>query len=329
MNTDCPRNKACLNQKCQDPCPGTCGQGAICDVINHIPTCSCPTGTVGDAFVICRPIKVQDEPSRDPCNPSPCGPNSVCRVVEGHAVCSCQNSMIGSPPSCRPECVVSAECPLTQACLMSKCRDPCPGTCGHLANCKVVNHSPICTCPPRHSGDPFRSCYPVQEVRPTPSADPINVCVPSPCGPNSECRDRGGAPACSCLPNYVGTPPSCRPECTINPVCPSHVSCINQKCTDPCPGSLAQMLHVLLLITLPCVPAIMDLLEIRLHIVNQFLLFNQHQHHRQILVTPHRVDLMLDVVLRTRMPFVNVYQNIKEIRMSLVDQNVLLVLIVP
>lgn len=103
-----------------------------------------------------------DEPSRDPCNPSPCGPNSVCRVVEGHAVCSCQNSMIGSPPSCRPECVVSAECPLTQACLMSKCRDPCPGTCGHLANCKVVNHSPICTCPPQHSGDPFRSCYPIQ-----------------------------------------------------------------------------------------------------------------------------------------------------------------------
>jgi hypothetical protein len=77
----------------------------------------------------------------------------------------------------------------------------------------------------------------ILEVRPTPSADPINVCVPSPCGPNSECRDRGGAPACSCLPNYVGTPPSCRPECTINPECPSHLSCINQKCTDPCPGS--------------------------------------------------------------------------------------------
>lgn len=59
MNTDCPRNKACLNQKCQDPCPGTCGQGAICDVINHIPTCSCPIGTAGDAFVMCRPIKIQ------------------------------------------------------------------------------------------------------------------------------------------------------------------------------------------------------------------------------------------------------------------------------
>lgn len=32
---------------------------------------------------------------------------------------------------------------------------------------------------------------------------------------------------------------------------------------------VAQMLHVLLLITLPCVPAIMDLPEIRLHTANQ------------------------------------------------------------
>lgn len=56
MNSDCPRNKACLNQKCHDPCPGTCGQGAVCDVINHIPTCSCPSETSGDAFVVCRPV---------------------------------------------------------------------------------------------------------------------------------------------------------------------------------------------------------------------------------------------------------------------------------
>lgn len=77
----------------------------------------------------------------------------------------------------------------------------------------------------------------ILEVKPIPSADPINICVPSPCGPNSECRDRNGSPACSCLPNYIGTPPSCRPECTINPECPSHLACINQKCIDPCPGS--------------------------------------------------------------------------------------------
>lgn len=54
LNSDCDRTKACINQRCIDPCPGTCGQGARCDVINHIPSCSCPEGTSGDPFVNCR-----------------------------------------------------------------------------------------------------------------------------------------------------------------------------------------------------------------------------------------------------------------------------------
>lgn len=61
MNSDCPRNKACSNQRCVDPCPGTCGQAATCDVINHIPTCTCPTGTSGDPFVACREVKQPGE----------------------------------------------------------------------------------------------------------------------------------------------------------------------------------------------------------------------------------------------------------------------------
>lgn len=66
---------------------------------------------------------------------------------------------------------------------------------------------------------------------------PQNPCVPSPCGPYSECRDIGGAPSCSCLANYFGSPPNCRPECTVNSDCPSDRACIRQKCTNPCPGS--------------------------------------------------------------------------------------------
>lgn len=56
LNSECPRDKACLRNKCQDPCPGTCGQNAQCDVINHIPTCSCPQGTTGDPFSACRAV---------------------------------------------------------------------------------------------------------------------------------------------------------------------------------------------------------------------------------------------------------------------------------
>lgn len=66
---------------------------------------------------------------------------------------------------------------------------------------------------------------------------PINPCVPSPCGPNSECRPIGDSPSCSCLQNYIGSPPNCRPECSINSECPSNLACIREKCRDPCPGS--------------------------------------------------------------------------------------------
>lgn len=94
----------------------------------------------------------------NPCNPSPCGPNSQCREINGQAVCSCVPGFIGSPPACRPECIVSSECALNEACVNQKCRDPCPGTCGIGARCEVRSHNPICTCPPRYSGDPFIRC---------------------------------------------------------------------------------------------------------------------------------------------------------------------------
>lgn len=62
-------------------------------------------------------------------------------------------------------------------------------------------------------------------------------CVPSPCGSFSQCRSIGGSPACTCLENYIGQPPNCRPECIIHSECPSDKACINMKCVDPCPGS--------------------------------------------------------------------------------------------
>ena len=65
----------------------------------------------------------------------------------------------------------------------------------------------------------------------------VNPCVPSPCGPYSQCKDINGVPSCSCLPTYIGQPPSCHPECTMNAECQSIQACINQKCQDPCPGS--------------------------------------------------------------------------------------------
>lgn len=55
VSTDCPRNRACSNQKCIDPCLGACGLSAQCSVINHNPVCSCFEQYTGDPFVQCVP----------------------------------------------------------------------------------------------------------------------------------------------------------------------------------------------------------------------------------------------------------------------------------
>lgn len=81
----------------------------------------------------------------------------------------------------------------------------------------------------------MQSCILTEKPRdPERPADP---CIPSPCGPNAECQTRQGSASCTCLQGFIGSPPSCRPECTIDSECPSSQACINNKCRDPCPGS--------------------------------------------------------------------------------------------
>ena len=63
----------------------------------------------------------------------------------------------------------------------------------------------------------------------------VNPCQPSPCGPNSICRQNNGNAVCSCLPQFVGSPPGCRSECIVNSECALTQSCVNQKCVNPCP----------------------------------------------------------------------------------------------
>lgn len=65
----------------------------------------------------------------------------------------------------------------------------------------------------------------------------VNPCIPSPCGNFAQCNDVRGSAVCHCLPNYHGSPPHCRPECTVNSDCSNTKSCANERCIDPCPGS--------------------------------------------------------------------------------------------
>ena len=44
------------------------------------------------------------------------------------------------------------------ACINKKCVDPCLGSCGKQAICKVVNHIAMCICIEKYTGDPFTEC---------------------------------------------------------------------------------------------------------------------------------------------------------------------------
>lgn len=272
---------------------------AVCEVINHSPICSCRPGHTGDPFSRCYPVPrkknlfvrclpiplraplkftpcviycflapevrpVQHEPV-DPCVPSPCGPYSECRAAGETPSCSCRPNYVGSPPNCKPECVINQECPSDMACIRERCRDPCPGSCGFSAQCSVVNHTPICTCPAGFTGDPFSSCHPepppskknrflmrllpltgnpigkscdrICAISVVQAAEPVDPCDPSPCGPNARC-DNG---VCSCLAEYQGDPYyGCRPECVLATDCPKNEACVRNRCKDPCVGTCGE-----------------------------------------------------------------------------------------
>lgn len=131
---------------------------------DHNPICSCPHALTGDPFTRCveqsRPEPPEPEEPRNPCQPSPCGVNADCSVGSGNrAVCKCRRDYVGDPTTgCRPECLLNSDCAEALACINSKCRDPCPGSCGINAGCRVENHNAVCVCHEGYTGNPFVQC---------------------------------------------------------------------------------------------------------------------------------------------------------------------------
>lgn len=154
----------------------------------------------------------------------------------------------------------NSDCPFDRACANNKCVDPCVGICGQNAECAVINHISTCSCVKDYEGDPFTLCKRVQREssflclfpeRTLPlkkkslTSSPyliarIKPCEPSPCGPNSVCREFGEQASCSCLSGYFGIPPSCRPECLVSTDCEQNKACVNKRCRNPCENTCAQ-----------------------------------------------------------------------------------------
>lgn len=108
----------------------------------------------------------------NPCNPSPCGSNSICKEYNGAGSCTCLQGYFGDPYSgCKPECIMNNDCPRDKACLGRKCRNPCPGSCGLNAECRVINHNPSCSCISGFTGNALRICH---EIR-VPSKNKCNI----------------------------------------------------------------------------------------------------------------------------------------------------------
>lgn len=185
INAECPGNLACQNERCRDPCPGSCGPQATCMVIKHAPACTCLPGYTGDPFAGCslcknsvifnlayvksqnKIVDVQPvEEQKNPCNPSPCGSNAICKERNGVGSCTCLPEYFGDPYTmCRPECVINTDCSRDKACVNNKCKNPCEGACGINADCRVANHAPSCYCLPGYTGNPLSSCRIIPEER--------------------------------------------------------------------------------------------------------------------------------------------------------------------
>lgn len=95
-----------------------------------------------------------------PCSPNPCGANALCKEQNGVGACYCIDEYKGNPyEGCRPECVLNSDCPSNLACVNSKCKDTCPGSCGLNAQCRVVNHNAVCTCVEPYTGNAYTNCF--------------------------------------------------------------------------------------------------------------------------------------------------------------------------
>lgn len=159
MSSECTLEKACIRQKCIDPCVGACGENAKCRVHHHSPYCTCLPGYEGDPFIRCAKEKIFESTPKSPCELNPCGPFSICRENAGTATCSCKEGYFGAPPNCGPECTINEDCPNNKACVRERCIDPCLGSCGPNAECRAMNHLAICTCLQGYRGNSFEGCY--------------------------------------------------------------------------------------------------------------------------------------------------------------------------
>lgn len=211
-NNDCPYNKACINEKCLNPCTNTdirCGRGAECLVQNHLANCVCPAGTQGNPIISCvtgvcqynedcASHEICDRLNRvcvPVCDDTTCAQNADCIGRNHEPHCNCRPGTTGNPyiecsvykdTEIIHECVVDGDCASKLACFDNKCKNPCQITniCGVDQTCSVIDTLPvrtmICECPSDMINDGSGRCVPIKR-------DEFECINDSDCNDNSMC----------------------------------------------------------------------------------------------------------------------------------------------
>lgn len=147
----------------------------------------------------CPPNKLCDRLNRiciNPCFDDSCGENAECLPKDHGIECRCFEGYHGNPYTICDQiigCRSNTDCAQSEACLNGQCTSPCQ--CGSYATCEVLNHEPLCKCPPGYQGNPAIACQP-----------PSNPCNPNPCGLHALCENDNGNPICFCPKGLTGNP---------------------------------------------------------------------------------------------------------------------------
>ena len=131
--------------------------------------------------------------------------------------------LVGSPlvPGIIVGCDANDDCPEYTSCRNRKCINPCAvdKPCAPTANCRVVDHNPVCTCPNGYIGTPQTKCTLRESwIRPWRYYFEIGIVHWS----------------WNWFSWYFSIFSAPQPECTRNEECPLTLACINQECKDPC-----------------------------------------------------------------------------------------------
>ena len=268
-NDECSYDTTCVNKLCMDMCyQGLCGPSASCSTVGHRPSCSCPPGTSGNPTIKCSALLVDILQTMPPLSdiPTPIPSDSI----QPYPELSTLPPPISGIPTTRPPdiifvppippaivpslpvaCKNNDDCDIDSSCINLLCYSACSlGICSAAADCSILDHRPVCVCPPGTTGDPQRHCSALSTERPTTflpigmttSMPPPVIFTPTADEPSTNppasfiTTTVTAAPEFS-QPSFVPTPPPYSISCKANDQCPYDNTCVNKLCLEIChPG---------------------------------------------------------------------------------------------